>query len=93
MNVRFSIRVTIERKLFINTSTIVAILGKLMAKSRQPTASFSPSVRAFANRCSLTFVGSTLLMILRSYYSIVLKGGGSLVKVLKTVAIILAVSD
>ena len=73
LSVRFSMRVTIERKLFINTSTIVATRGKLMAKSRQPTASLSPTVRAFANRCSLTFVGSTLVMILRSNYSIVLK--------------------
>ena len=59
--------------LFINTSTIVAILGKLMAKSRQPAASFSPSVHTFANKSSLTFIGSTLLIILKSYYSIVLK--------------------
>ena len=39
--------------LFITSSTI---LEKLIANSRQPTASLSPSSRALAKRCSFTIV-------------------------------------
>ena len=55
LSVRFSMRVTIERKLFINTSTIVATRGKHDGKIQAANCFIEPNRTCFRKQMLVNF--------------------------------------